>query len=229
MGERDKRMNAGSLLAHPLVGEHRRRSAVGLAFLGTVVSMTVVSSWLSGAVVRSVRLETLTVAIDEFRAFIIVLVLASQALGVGYALWNGGPALAFSIPVVPLLVAGGLAGGMALETDLAVALGAGATGATVAVATTTVRYADGFAVRSIQESAAGLSLATAATVVAIVAALRTPVGTGPRFVVAAISQLVLVVGSLLLVVLWLSWLRGIVVPVERDDTSEPRTRPGDEA
>ncbi|MFC7231816.1 hypothetical protein ACFQMM_11105 [Saliphagus sp. GCM10025308] len=87
--------------------------------------------------IDDVVLDSLTVGFDSVRMIAIALVTPTILLiPFCYAAWNGGPALSFTLPLVPVTIGDLLAGGYVLDLDVALALTVGASAAAVALALT---------------------------------------------------------------------------------------------
>lgn len=139
-GHRGWHEDPGSLLEAPLVGLERRRTAVAIAYLLTVVAMFGVSYAGSTVTIDGAHLDTLTKQFDTLRTILIVVATATMAIvPLVYAVWNGGPALSFAFPLVPELLSEVIAGGYVLDLDAAIALTVGATASALALLAIDVR------------------------------------------------------------------------------------------
>lgn len=122
----------GTDLGSPLLGRDPRRTRLGIAALTAVVILLSVSH-VAAREIAGVRLQTVTSAFDTLSAIVILVSTALVLVGpFVYAAWNGGPALAFAVPVVPIAFGNLLAGRYVLGLDLTVALTTGVAGAAVA-------------------------------------------------------------------------------------------------
>ncbi|UTF54528.1 hypothetical protein [Natronosalvus rutilus] len=167
------------LLDHPWIGLERRRTvAVGVYLCGLLALFLI--GYFGGHVrIDDVVLDSLTVGFDSVRMIAIALVAPTILLiPLCYAAWNGGPALSFTLPLVPVTIGDLLAGGYVLDLDIALALTVGASAAAVALVSADVRRLGSVRVwRSSETDVDRLLFVTALVVVAAV-------GVG-RFVAAA--------------------------------------------
>lgn len=123
----------------PLLGTDPRRTAVSLAVLTVFACLTVVST-VAKDDLAGLRLATQTTAFDSLSSVVIVAGTALVLVGpFVYAAYNGGPALAFTIPLVPVALGELVAGRYVLDLDGAVALTTGVAGAAVALYLADVR------------------------------------------------------------------------------------------
>ncbi|MCU4742285.1 hypothetical protein OB955_04370 [Halobacteria archaeon AArc-m2/3/4] len=128
------------LLEHPLFGTEVRRTRYALAFLAGLAALVLASHAGTVITVGGAPLETTTWLFDTLSAIIIVGVVAAiTVVPIAYAGWNGGPAMAFAIPLVPVALGELIAGRYVLGLDMAIALTVGAVGAAVALYATDVR------------------------------------------------------------------------------------------
>ncbi|ELZ11036.1 hypothetical protein C479_09503 [Halovivax asiaticus JCM 14624] len=122
-----------------LLGLTGRRTALTLRTLLVLWGLYALSALTRGEL-RSGKLQTLSPAFDALSTVLILVGLFVATLGpVGYAIWNGGPVLAFAIALAPEFVGELLALRWVLDLDLAVSLTTGAAGAAAALAVTVVR------------------------------------------------------------------------------------------
>ncbi|MFC6719656.1 hypothetical protein ACFQGT_13295 [Natrialbaceae archaeon GCM10025810] len=129
-----------TLLEHPMLGRHRRRTAAAIAFLGVIVVLVVVDT--VGAAIARPRTSppTFTLAFDTIAN--VVIVVATVAIAIAppvYAVWNGGPAPALSIALAPVVVASIATGRYVLDLDATVALTVGAAASALAIFANDVR------------------------------------------------------------------------------------------
>ncbi|WP_339105370.1 hypothetical protein [Haloterrigena salinisoli] len=139
----DLRSAVGTVLDHPLVGLERRRTAIAVASLAALIGLFAVS--YAGATVRvdGALLDTLSLGFDHVSTVLIVAATVTITIGpFAYAIWNGGPGLAFAIPLVPIALGDLAAGQYVLGVDTAVALTTGAVGSALALYAADVRTAD---------------------------------------------------------------------------------------
>lgn len=118
-----------------LCGQRRRRTTVGGIVLGALVTVVSASVWLLRWSIggEGPRYWHLAGPVDTVVTLGIVGVAASTGLGLLYAVWNGGPLLAFAIPFVPKAIGTLAARGWTLDQDLGIVLSAGAAAAALAV------------------------------------------------------------------------------------------------
>lgn len=186
----------------PLLGQHRRRARVALAALVALSVSIVLADFVPKLLLTSDQQPRLLWFFNGIAGAILIVVVCTPILGIVYGLWNRGPLLAFSIPVVPALVGTLLSGRLLLTTDLALALSAGATAAvlgTVRLWLAAVRTPP--AARAPAESlGAGLGFSTFSVVVAggVFRAVATTAGPHMSFGVRA-SGVLLAVGAVFLV------------------------------
>ena len=121
----------GSFLRRPLFGVDPRLTALAIGY-GFALSVLVgVSGWR-----RKLFLSdgTMPPAVDFFSWLVILLaVLTTTLVPLGYALWNGGPATALFLALAAHLSAGLVSGQLVADVDFTIALAVGALAATVAV------------------------------------------------------------------------------------------------
>ena len=136
----DFRLTAGTALDHPLVGLERRRTAVAVAYLAALIGLFAVSYAGARITVDGVMLDTTTPRFDAVSTYLIALSVATMTiLPLAYAVWNGGPGLAFAMPLVPVALGDLAAGRYVLDADTAIALTVGAAAAALALYATDVR------------------------------------------------------------------------------------------
>ncbi|WP_126664026.1 hypothetical protein [Haloterrigena salifodinae] len=136
------RSTVSAVLDHPLAGLERRRTAVAVAYLCALLGLFVVSYAGANVTVDDVLLDTLSLGFDHVSTVLIVAVTVTITIvPLAYAIWNGGPGLAFAIPLVPVALGDLAAGQYVLGVDTAVALTAGAAASALALYVTDVRTA----------------------------------------------------------------------------------------
>ena len=134
----DLRSRIATAVAHPVLGRRPRRTALTLVALVALVALHL-ASYLASREVVGVRAQTTSTAFDTLSAIVIIVSLVAIVLGpFCYALWNGGPALSFAIPLVPIAFGELAARRWVLDVDAAVALTTGVAGAALALYTTEV-------------------------------------------------------------------------------------------
>ncbi|AGB14723.1 hypothetical protein Halru_0071 [Halovivax ruber XH-70] len=122
-----------------LFGLEERRTALTLRTLLALWGLYALSALTRGEL-RGGTLQTLSPTFDALSTVLILVGLFVATLGpIGYAIWNGGPILAFAIALAPELVGELFAFRWTLDLDLAVSLTTGAAGAAAALAVTGVR------------------------------------------------------------------------------------------
>ncbi|WP_135820804.1 hypothetical protein [Halostella litorea] len=156
-----------------LLGVSPRRTLVGVAYLVCLSAFVAMSAAAARATVGGVRLLTLTPAFDTlYWALIVVVVLSTFVVPLAYALFNGGPALAFLTAVAPEAVVYAMTGRLYLTPDLVLGLVFGALAAAVALYVTAYREYGSLSPGSHGALDGALFCATATTVVAAVALAR---------------------------------------------------------
>lgn len=118
--------------ASALFGLSRRWTAVAAVGLGLLVGGVIGAAVLPGWLLEGAPGSGPAGLLDRFVGLIIALVVLSHPAGVAYGLRNGGPALSYAIPVLPMLAGGAVAGQLTLTVDVALALCSGAAAATAA-------------------------------------------------------------------------------------------------
>lgn len=120
-------LNVRALLVQPLFGAKPHRTAIGCGWLGTALVAVLAAHWLPQRLLGDGGNRELARTLDGLVAFVIVLVIASILVGIGYGLWNGGPLLAALIAAVPVIAGTLTHGRLVLDVDVVLALcGAGA-------------------------------------------------------------------------------------------------------
>lgn len=177
----DSRETIGDVLEHPLLGLEGRRTAVAIAYLLGLLGLFVVSYAGPAVTIGGVALETRFPQFDTISAILIAVVAATIAiLPFVYAVWNGGPALSFGLPLVPVLL-GDIAGGQyVLTLDMALALTVGAVASALALFATDVRRTGSLRPWNTAIDANHLLFATMLAVVAAVGVGRFLAGAPPR-------------------------------------------------
>ncbi|WP_312911234.1 hypothetical protein [Natronosalvus caseinilyticus] len=128
------------LLDHPWLGLERRRTVAVGGYLCGLLALFLISHVGARVTIDDVVLDSLTVGFDTVRTIAIALVTPTILLiPLCYAAWNGGPALSFALPLVPVTIGDLLAGGYVLDLDVALALTVGASAAAVALVSADVR------------------------------------------------------------------------------------------
>lgn len=167
-----------------LLGVSRLRTLVGIGYLIVLALLVTTSTVAARATVAGVPVATLTPAFNSlFWALIVLVVLSTFAVPVAYALFNGGPALAYLIAVAPELVVYATTGTLRLTPDFALGLAYGAFAAVLAVYVTGYRSQGSLSPGARAATDDGVLFATAVTVVAVVGLSRLYVG-GPASMAA---------------------------------------------
>ena len=136
----DPRPAVGAVLEHPLVGLERRRTAVAVAYLTVLVGLFAVSYAGTTVTIDGTVLDTTVPWFDTISAWLIALSTATFAIApFVYAVWNGGPALAFAMPLVPIVLGYLAAGRYVLDLDGAIALTVGGAASALAWLATDAR------------------------------------------------------------------------------------------
>ena len=172
-----------------LLGVSRRRTLVGVAYLFGLIGLVATSAAAARASVAGVRVVTVTPAFDAlYWALIVIVVLSTFVVPLAYALFNGGPALAFAIAVAPETVVYAATGSLYLTPDLALGLVFGALGAVGALYVTAYRSHGSLAPGARPALDGALLFATAASLVAAAALARLYAG-GPSAMAARTEPL----------------------------------------
>ncbi|SEH17631.1 hypothetical protein SAMN04487967_3301 [Natronorubrum sediminis] len=177
------RRHAGyRLLDHPLVGLERRRTALALAYLGALSALFALSYAGTTVTIGDVALESMSTRFDTITAGLIALATATITIvPFLYAVWNGGPALAMGMPLVPVGFGYLAAGRYVLTVDAVIGLTVGAAACALALFATDVRRAGSLRPwRRVGIDNARLIFVTVATVVAAASVLRFVATTTPR-------------------------------------------------
>lgn len=178
---RDVRPAVSTALDHPLLGLERRRTAVALAYLSALIGLFAVSYAGANVRVNDVLLDTRSIGFDHVSTVLIVVVTATVTISpFVYAVWNGGPGLAFAAPLVPVFLGDVAAGQYVLGADTAIALTTGAAASALALYATDVRATGALRPRSTAVDEAQLLLVTVLTVVAAVGIVRFVATVPPR-------------------------------------------------
>ncbi|WP_137291142.1 hypothetical protein [Natronorubrum halophilum] len=171
-----------TVLEHPLIGVERRRTRVAIGFLAVFVGLFVVSYAGSVLTVNGEALETLTERFDMVSTVLIALAAAAVTIvPFLYATWNGGPALSFALPLVPVTLGHMAAGQYVLGLDTVIALTVGSAASALALFAADIRRTG-----SLRPWNAGsrdesqLLFVTMLTVVAAVSASQFVAGAPPR-------------------------------------------------
>ncbi|WP_247003481.1 hypothetical protein [Halosolutus gelatinilyticus] len=163
-----------AILENPLIGLDRRRTTIAIAYVLAVVGLFAASYAGGAVVIDGTPLDTARPSFDTISAVLIALATATMlVVPLGYAAWNGGPALSFALPLVPVLLADAATGRYVLDLDVSIALTVGAAACALAVLSTDVRRRGTYRpwrYRSIDENA--VLFVTAATIVAGVGVRR---------------------------------------------------------
>lgn len=221
-----RRVPWGWALEHPLLGLAWHRTAVAVGYLAVLVVLFGVSYTATVATVGGTAIETLTPRFDSLTAVVIVLATGTMTiLPFLYAVWNGGPVLSFTLPLVPVVLGDLAAGQYVLGVDTAIALTVGAAASAVAVLATDVRRTRSLRFWRVGRHGNVPTELLAATMVTAVAA----VGVG-RFVATVPSRqfewylpfaVCWLVPLCLLGVYWGAALRTAVATGRPDDRPEP--------
>ena len=160
-------------LSSLLFGVSRCRTLVGVVYLSGLVALVAMSAAAARASVAGVRVVTMTPAFDTlYWAIIVVVVLSTFVVPLAYALFNGGPALAFCIAVAPEFVVYAATGSLYLTPDLALGLVFGALASALALYATDYRVHGTLSPGTRPALDDVLLFATAATLVAAAALAR---------------------------------------------------------
>jgi len=161
------------LLDSRLFGVSLSRTLVGVGYLVVLAVVVTTSTVAARSTVSGVPIATLTPAFNSlFWVLIVLVVLSTFLIPVVYALFNGGPVLAFLIAVAPELVVFVATGTLHLTADFALGLAFGAFAAALAVYVTGYRVHGSLSPRSHADLDDAVLFATAVTVVAVVGFAR---------------------------------------------------------
>lgn len=180
----DPRPVINDVLEHPLVGLERRRTLVAVAILTVLLGLFAVRYAGMTVAIDGRLLETVRTAwFDELSAAVIAVAAATiTVLPFCYAAWNGGPALSFVMPLVPVVLGDLAAGRYVLTLDAAIALTVGAAASALALFVAGVRRTGRFrSWRSAPSNEPRLLFVTVVTVAAAVAVGRFVIGAPPRY------------------------------------------------
>jgi hypothetical protein len=156
-----------------LLGVSRRRTLVGVAYIVGLIALAATSAAAARASVAGVRVVTMTPAFDTlYWALVLLVVLSTFVVPLAYALFNGGPVLAFGIAVAPEVAVYAVTGTLYLTPDLALGLVYGALAAAAALYVTAYRTRGSLSPGSQIALDGGLLFATAAVLVATAALAR---------------------------------------------------------
>lgn len=131
---------ASEALDHPWLGLERRRTVLALAYLLGLLALFLVSVLGARVSIDGVVLDALVAGFDPLRTLSIAFVTPTiLVVPLCYAAWNGGPALSFALPLVPVGVGDVAAGAYVLDLDVALALTVGASAAALALVSADAR------------------------------------------------------------------------------------------
>lgn len=173
------------VLEHPLVGFAWHRTAIAVGYLIVLLALFAVSHVGTTVTVDGRAVETLSPQFDAISAIVIALATGTVTiLPVVYAIWNGGPALAFALAASPVLLGSLATGQYVFGVDAAIALTVGAAASALAVVAADVRRTGSVRPwRVRRESTASVQLLFATMVTAVVGAgiLRFVATVPPRY------------------------------------------------
>lgn len=167
-----------SILDHPMLGRRPRRTGAAIGYLAVLVAVFLVDVVGASIALPRTSPATFTATFDATAAvFIVVATLSITVVPLVYAVWNGGPALALSIAVAPVVLAAVAAEQVVLGLDTAIALTVGAAASVLAVFANDVQERGSFRPwRRLEADAADgtnrLPFVTVVSVVALVGAVR---------------------------------------------------------
>lgn len=134
------RAAVATALEHPLLGRERRRTVLAVAYLLGLIAMFCASYLATRVTIDGAFRNTLTTGSDTLSMVFIALVTPTILLVPPlYAAWNGGPGLAFALPLVPVGIGDVIAGAYVLDLDLAIGLTVGTSAAAIALVSGDVR------------------------------------------------------------------------------------------
>ncbi|SEQ77316.1 hypothetical protein [Natrinema salaciae] len=134
------RAAVGAALEHPLVGLHRRRTALTVTYLLGLTATFLLSYVGARLPVDDAVLQTLTTGLDTLSlVFIAVVTPTILVVPLVSAAWNGGPGLSALVPVVPVALGDIIAGAYVLDLDVAIALTVCPSAAALALVSADVR------------------------------------------------------------------------------------------
>lgn len=121
-----------SRLGSPLFGLDRGRTLVGIGVLSLLVASLLAAKGVPAVVLTSDSHRFALWLFNGFTGVVLFSILAATPVAILYGLWNGGPILAGSLPVAPVVVAHLLGGQFTVSLDLSLALAGGSIGAVAA-------------------------------------------------------------------------------------------------
>ncbi|SEW26222.1 hypothetical protein [Natrinema salifodinae] len=140
---RDPAASTLGRLDHPLLGREPRRTVLAVAYLVGLVAMFCASYLGARLTIDGVVLDAASTSGFDALSMVFIAFVSLTLLVVApcYALWNGGPALSFALPLVPVAMGDVLSGAYVLDLDVAIALTVGAGAAAIALAADDARRA----------------------------------------------------------------------------------------
>ncbi|WP_049924240.1 hypothetical protein [Halopiger djelfimassiliensis] len=224
---RSWRDDPGTVLEGPLVGVKRRRTAITIAYVAALIALFTASYAGTAITIDATQLDPLTPRFDSLSALLIALATATMVfVPLGYALWNGGPAMSVALALLPVVLGDVAAGRYVFDLDTAIALTVGASAGALALLATDVRRRGSirpWRVQPVDENA--LLFVTATTVVAAVGVARFVVA-APEYIREwyAPAGLCWPVAIGILAVYWYLWATTVAERTERQPAgSSPRT------
>lgn len=181
-----------------LCGHRRWRTLGGTIALVALGGLTLAGVWLPRLATDGTSRPVSAATVDGVVQAAILGVVASAAIAVLYAVWNGGPLLVLGLAVLPELLGAAATGGLTLHQDLGLALAVAGFATALAVATTGRLHTGTWFPAPYPGILDGLTVATATLLVGLAALLELGEAIGPH---AATGILV---G-------WLLWAVGAVV------------------
>lgn len=195
---------------HPLLGRHRRVTALGIGYSLAVFVGAIIGAILTAGAVDTVPPSLLELVDGFFGALILAAMLSATVLPIAYAGINGGPVTSAAIALAPTVVIIPITGQLWLTNDVVMALVVAAIAVTLAV---TVRAWEAGWVRSEPDrfDFDGLLLASGVSLVAVASVIRFT-RSGPTYLRGTIQPLpylvvLAVIGCLFL---WITWAPAIV-------------------
>ena len=177
------RSTTGSVLEHPLIGLERRQTGIAAAYLAVLIGLFAISYTGSAVTIDGAALDTVVPGFDAISSWLIIIATVTIAIvPFLYAAWNGGPAVAFVLPLVPVLLGDIAAGQYVLGTDTAIALTVGAAASALALVAADIRRTRSLRPwRAADSDDSQLLVVTILTVVAAISVGRFVAGVPPRY------------------------------------------------
>ncbi|QSG03050.1 hypothetical protein [Natranaeroarchaeum sulfidigenes] len=193
-------------LNHAVFGASFRRTLVGLSIVVAFLSIVAIGELFVRLLASGVSFWLLAEAVDLVRWLtIVVAVLSTFVIAVGYALFNGGVVTTYLIAVSPILSGLATRGHWALGVDATLALSCGAIAATIALYVTGYRTTGTARPSRFEGVEDGLLFTSSVTVIGMVALWRFVTTTTAEFTTITLVQPALAVTVVALGYYWYRW------------------------